>query len=78
MIHSHPTADVGVLVPLHRTGCEGLLRSHDFLEQGVISGFLLENLRPDLQLLLQDRIRRLVELDLVFGLQFNVVLGITV
>lgn len=78
MVHSHATADVGVLIPLHSTLCEGALGFHDFLEQWIFRRLLGDNFGPDFQLVLQNRIRCFVELDLVFGLQLDVVLGVTV
>ena len=78
VIHRHAAIDVGVLIPLHSALSKRTLRCHDFLEQGVLSRFLFQNFGPDFQLVLQDRVRRFVELDFVFGLQLDVVLRITI
>ena len=45
------------------------------MNSGFSADFFFDDLVVDLELLLQDRVRRLVELDVVLGLQLDVVLA---
>src|SRR5262245_55500581 len=74
----HAPADVGVEVPLHRALGELLLRLDDLLEQRVVGGLLRRDLVVDLELLLEDRVRGLVEPDLVLALELDVVLRVSI
>src|SRR5450755_535662 len=67
-----------VLLPLRRPLGEGELRLDDLLEQRVGPDVFLGDLVVELKLLLEDRIRRPVELHLVLRLQGDVVLRVTV
>ena len=55
-----------------------LLRFDDFLEQRILGRLLGRHRVVDLELLLQDRVGRLVELDVLLGLQLDVVLRVAV
>src|SRR5437773_2817012 len=74
----HAAADVGVEVPLHRALGEGLLRLYDLLEDRVVGRLLVRHRVVDLELLLKNRVRRLVEAHLVLRLQLDVVLRVAV
>src|SRR5882672_3771750 len=69
MVIRHLAAHHRVLLPLRRPLGERELRLQDFLEQRIFSRFLLDHLVVDLELLLENGVRRLVELDVVLGLQ---------
>src|SRR5215472_8424642 len=68
----HAPVDVGVEVPANGALGKLPLRLDDLHEQRVVLP-LRHDVVEDLELLAQDGIRRLVELDLVLGLQLDVV-----
>src|SRR5690606_39297899 len=78
VVVGHATVIVGIHVPGEGTLRKGALRSLDFLEQFVRLALFFHDLVPHLQLLLQDGVGGLVELDAVFLLKLDVVLGVTV
>ena len=78
MVIGHSPVDVGIHVPGHRALGERDLRFDDLLEQWVIRRLLRHDLVINFELPFQDRVRGLVELDLVLGLQLNVVLRVAV
>src|SRR5438874_8152533 len=59
MVIGHLAAHHRVLLPLRRPLGECELRLQDFLEQRVFSRFLLDDLVVDLELLLENGVRRL-------------------
>ncbi len=65
MVIGHSPVDVGIHVPGHRALGERDLRFDDLLEQWVIRRLLRHDLVIDFELPFQDRVRGLVELDLV-------------
>src|SRR5690606_4675414 len=73
VVERHPEIDRRIVVPASRARREGALRFQHLLEERVLGRALLDHLVPDLQLLLQDGVRRLVELDVVVLLQLDVV-----
>src|ERR1700694_2411141 len=77
VIERHLAVDDGVLFPLRRPPGKRDLRFDDFLEQRIVRRFFLDDLVVDLELRLENGVRRLVELHLVLGLQLDVVLRIT-
>src|SRR5690349_4684874 len=78
MIERHSPTYYRVLLPLRRPPCECKLRFNDLLEHRAFSRLLFGNLVEDLELASQNRIRRLVELDLILRLQIDIVLRIAV
>src|SRR5262249_28267050 len=78
MVVRHAAADYSILLPLRRASRKRDLRLQDLLEQRVLSRLLLHHLVVDLELLLEDGVGRLVEFDVVLGLQLDIVLGIAV
>ena len=64
----HLEVDHVVVLPLPGALGERLLRIEHLLEQRVLRGLLGDDLVPGVELRLQDRVGRLVELDLVLGL----------
>src|SRR6266849_2109404 len=78
VIERHLAVYDGVLFPLRRPPGKRDLRFDDFLEQRIFRRFFLDDLVINLELRLENGVRRLVELHLVLGLQLDVVLRITV
>src|SRR4051812_1889651 len=61
VVERHLAAHDGILLPLRHALGELELRVEDLLEQRVLARLLLHDLVVDLELLLQDRVRGLVE-----------------
>src|SRR4051794_16292871 len=61
VVVGHAAAHHRVLLPLRRALCEFDLRLDDLLEDRIFGRLLLRHLVVDLELLLQNRVRRLVE-----------------
>src|SRR6266567_3746687 len=78
MRERHPAIDDSILFPLRRALRKGKLRLDDLLEQRVLRRLLPDHVVVDLELPLQYRIRSLVELHVILGLQLDVVLRIAV
>jgi hypothetical protein len=71
-------AHAGVEVPLDRAGREGLLRVDDFPEDPIVRRLPCRHLIIDLELPLENRVRRRVEADALPGLQLDVILRVAV
>src|SRR5215471_10098973 len=67
-----------VLLPACRALGECELRLDDLLEHRIGRDILLDDIVVELELPLEDRVRRLKEADLVLGLQLDVVLRVAV
>src|SRR6266513_5495666 len=78
VVIGHAPVDVGIEVPAHCALGVFALRRDNFLPHRVLRRLLGVHLIEHLKLLLQYRVRRLVELHLVLGLQLDVVLRIAV
>src|ERR1700761_3852318 len=76
VVERHPAVGDVVLLPARRPLGESNLRLDDLLEERVRAQVLLGDLVVQFELLLEDRIRRLEEADLVLRLQRDVVLRI--
>src|SRR5262249_3196327 len=77
-VERHAPVDNRVLFPARDTFRVVVLRQHDLLEDRAFLCLLLDDVVVKLKLLGQDRVRRLVELHVVLGLQLDVVLRVAI
>src|ERR1043165_6497760 len=78
MVESHLAADDVVVFPAHGALGKIELRLDDLLEQWIARHVLLDDLVIELELSLEDCVRRLEEADLILRLQRYVILRVAV